>query len=454
MDVNIWSTFKKGGRVSEYETSTLLPSQRLKQQTFLQKAVPEPVVELDLFETISIINSLPKEDVREILEVFETEVFTDENYDDILKRVVMLSNYGIIPELVEDETVGGVKYVMRETQPKSSQLIRRPSGRLPTLPPVPRQEVNTYPKISDERKEEILSLIQSTIFERNSMSKIVKLIFEDLPLQIFTKEQKQPYRDIYEHGDITSQCNNTIGKVDSVDMSSVRKFPTCYICGIPFYEDVKEGMFTGLYQEVEDQLRSTCEHVLPAIQAAFFLHMYNPKLNMEDPVIKHELQLEYSWAHRCCNYEKSDISFLGLRFERGNPVSFVFNSHNTRDVLKGIASPSNQRAGLHVVQNQIPSRDEWIDGRLSILESKMNRIVDYLNSRGNLAFLFAIGYDKIINSERITQRFINAIGESKNRIKTTSIRLVLDREPQRSVTGRVDIPVESKYQQSVKRTLS
>lgn len=490
MDVNIWSTFKKGGRVASLpsEPSNILPSQRLKQKyekgfslVSTKRPMPSQTEDietklnevLNILHTFSEINSLPKEDVREILDVFETEVFTDENFEDILKRARLLSKYGIIPELIEDGLSGGVKYQLRESpkkflpyniQPpvkrqvtqKVRRYIQKPATslktikRFPPLPTIVKEEVEIVPEITPERKEEILSLLQTTIFERNSMSKIVKLIFEELPIQIFTGEQQQAYRNIYEQGDISAQCNNTIGKVDSTDTTGKRKFPDCYICGLPFYEDKNEGMFVSSPKDVNDELRSTCEHILPIIQAAFFLEIYRSGINTSDPVIKQQLELEYSWAHRCCNYEKSDISFLGTRIQQGKPVSFVFNSRAVTSVLNSIANPSNERIGLNVIQKQIPSKTTWVSGRSAIIQSMINDIIVYLNSRGNIAFLFALGYDKITSSERISQKFINAIGEAKKRIQKTKITLILDKETGKSVSGNIPLSVQSPYQKSLK----
>lgn len=491
MDVNIWSTFKKGGRSASIasEISRVLPSQKLKQKyesgfslvnTSKTKPSEKEDIEskvreiLDILHKFSELNSLSKEDVHEILDVFETEVFTDENYEYILKRANLLSKYGIIPELVEDETVGGVKYSLRDSPKKkvpfqipilqtkrriTQKITKVPLKsklktirRLPTLPNVKREEIEIIPEHSSDDKDRILSLIQQTIFEQNSMSKITKLIFEDMPLKIFTEEQGQTYRNIYEISGVESQCNNTIGKFDSLDDNGIRKFPDCYICGFQFYEDKNDGTFIAVERNTKEELRATCEHILPIIQGAFFLELYRPGIDMTNPVIKQQLEFEYSWAHRSCNYEKSDLSFLSTRIQKGKLVSFVFNDRTVSGMLASIVNPDNKRVGLSLLQSQISSKNSWIDGRKIIIKSMMNDIIDYLNSRGNIAFLFLLGYDKITSSERISQKFINAIAEAKQRIQKTKIKLVLDKESGKSISGEIPILVESAYQKSLKRT--
>lgn len=496
MDVNIWSTFKKGGRVASIpnEISTMLPSQRLKLKyekgfSLINTTKPKPSEQedieskikqvFDILHTFSEINSLPEEDVAEILEVFKTEVFIDENFEYILERARVLSKYGLIPELIEDENVnnltGGVKYALRE-KPKQvvpfnipspikrqvTQKVRRIVPKttkylttlksFPPLPTISREGIETVPERTAQEKERIISSIQDVIFEQQSMSKIVKLVFEELPLNIFTKEQRQTYRSIYEFGDIEAQCNNTIGKFNTVDNAGKRKFPDCYICGVEFYEDKNDGIFLNQEKKTKDELRPTCEHILPIIQAAFFLELYRPSIDKTNPVIKHQLDLEYSWAHRCCNYEKSDISFLGTRVQKGKLVSFSFNHRAVTGVLSSIANTSNTRVGLNVIQTQIHSENTWLSGRKDIIQPMIDNIVDYLNSRGNIGLLFILGYDKIISSERISQKFINAIGEAKQRIQKTKIKLILDKESGKSISGEVPIKVESPYQKSLKRT--
>ena len=494
MDVNVWSTFKKGGRSVSVapELPRILPSQRLKQKyeksfSSVITTPPKPSEEGDiesklktvfeLLQPLALINSLSKEDVREILEVFETDVFIDENHQDILKRAKLLSESGLLPDIIEGETTGGVKYNLRESPPKrvpfniaASEIKRRVTQRLrkridsskynlksslkqklPRLSTISREDVETVPDRTPEEKEKILSLIQESIFERNSMSKITKLVFEELPVRIFAEEQKRQYRRIYEFSEVESQCNNTIGKFDLTNESGERKFPGCYICGFKFYEDKDEDVFKKASDKTRDELRATCEHILPIIQAAFFLQLYRSDINMDDPVIKRELDLEYSWAHRCCNYEKGDLSFLAMNIQQGKPVSFMPNKQVVSAILSGIANTENTRVGLNVLQKQIVSTDAWINTRKDILQSMIVDIVDYLNSRGNIGVLFALGYDKITNSAALSQKFINAIGEAKKRIiKNTSIKLILDKETGQSVSGTIPVPVLTEYQKAVK----
>ena len=465
MDVNIWSTFKKGGRVARPMVSsnvqTFLPSQIIK-----QKQQPLNVDSaLETLHILSEINSLSKEDVQELLDIFESEILIPENREDILNRAKLLSKYGFLPEITEDETIGGVKYELRESpkkkiifEPSIEPVKRRTTQRrslpqklqtikvkYPRLPTIPREGIKIVPDRTPEEKERILSLIQKTIFERQSLSQITKLIFEDLPLHIFSIEQKHRFRYIYELTGVEKQCNSTIGKADALDEAGNRKFPNCYLCGKSFYE--------GAPDKIQDELRAACEHILPIIQAAFFLQIYHPGIDMTNSTVKKEFELEYNWAHRCCNYEKSDISLMRLRMPFGKSLSFGFNSRTAVELLSKIADPTNPRIGLSLIQNQITSKDAWEDERIDVIESIITKITEYLNSRGNIALLFLLCYDKITNSERVSQRFIDAIGEAKQRIKTTKIRLILNKETNQSVSGEVSVPVESAYQKDVKRTL-
>jgi hypothetical protein len=95
---------------------------------------------------------------------------------------------------------------------------------------------------------------------------MAELLFGSIAIDEFKKDTGLTVRHIWEIASTKTQCNQTVGKL--------KKDNECWICGFPI--DIKAGAGHGLAPE--------CEHILPVVQARFFLSLYNS--DMKGYVIK------------------------------------------------------------------------------------------------------------------------------------------------------------------------
>ena len=115
----------------------------------------------------------------------------------------------------------------------------------------------------------------------------------------------------------TDQCDRATARSDS-----------CYICGTPF------PLARNCNAPAE------CEHVLPVFYAAMYLFLYTGqnrgtaeyRRGMEDLLSQGVGELEYDWAHMCCNRLKSNISPVFVDGAQG----FVVNRKGWKNILKRI----------------------------------------------------------------------------------------------------------------------
>lgn len=220
---------------------------------------------------------------------------------------------------------------------------------------------------------------------------------------------KETARDWWEKASgIQMQCNNSIGKF----MKGETK---CYICGF----GINEGDVTP-----------ECEHILPVFKASLYLTLYNDdykeimkkgksefsSLTSKEKTIYNEIQLEYDWAHRCCNQKKSDIDFIKFNNET---KKFVLDNDNTQLIFTQIINAINNdpiyeakndnedgdrdtkrnhcggdkslREGLIKLSgNNLNINNkkikDWIKERMDILQSneKVGKIIKYLNNNKEL----------------------------------------------------------------------
>lgn len=150
-------------------------------------------------------------------------------------------------------------------------------------------------------------------------------------------------RDILEIHDPTTQCNNTIGPLQTCS--------TCWLCGAPiFLQDSGMPMFKPDVCKVAGrnerklngssvvikkggkptyvtnkknfrELNSECEHIVPILAAWWIL---GGLYSSQGPAVRPELlDHEYRYSHHFCNHLKSSILF----FDReGNPDIDIINS--------------------------------------------------------------------------------------------------------------------------------
>jgi hypothetical protein len=204
--------------------------------------------------------------------------------------------------------------------------------------------------------------------------------------------------------DISSQCNNVIGKF--------KEGISCYICGFPILTPPA----------------GECEHILSVYKAAMYLNLYrgeykplfdtryekiiydsnqNPLSELEMNIIKHELGLEYEWSHKCCNQVKSSDDVIMFTQTRKR-TEFEIDSKSITRILEKIAEKlysgkSDICSDVKLkweFENEFDKPEyklkktlsekvsQWVNKRIDILNAKrtrdsppgtLRRILDYLN---------------------------------------------------------------------------
>lgn len=219
-------------------------------------------------------------------------------------------------------------------------------------------------------------------------SQFMRALFPEKAVTIWTEVLKKNCRDIYEPGGIEAQCNNVIGKVRDEDK--------CYICGFDF-NDRTEG------------LQPTCEHILPIIQAIFFLDLYRgSEKGKHTPEQMDILRKEYAWAHRCCNYVKADNSFLVTKIDRSTSLpKWDFGLNQTTRVLSDIHKTYKYQ-GTTTVQALIDAKgyDVWLQERLGYIKTqKMENITKYISERGMGGTVIMLGFASCVDSTKMNDDF-------------------------------------------------
>jgi hypothetical protein len=339
-----------------------------------------------------------------------------------------LAEYGIIPpvEIVDDVVTGGMDSVAVPAARQRRQAL--PSIRLREIAEAQQalQAAKDAPRLAAEQEEaRRRSLVGKRAVEipesyddldpflkdldvcrPNSASTFMKALFPVKAVESWTKTLKKNCRDIYEHGSVEAQCNNTIEKVN-------RSTDVCYICGFGFYESKDDPDLIAEYpdEEVRQGVEPTCEHILPIIQAIFFLDLYRPtdkgRLTEQQLSI---LKKEYSWAHECCNLVKSDNSFLVTKITKKTHIpSWDFNSKYTKELLEKI-SETVLFKGIEVVQSQIDDVPGWIKQRTDyIRDNKIKPIVEYIASRGMGGTMILIGLGNCVDSSKLHDKFLEEL---------------------------------------------
>ena len=132
-------------------------------------------------------------------------------------------------------------------------------------------------------------------------------------------------RKWWEQSGTTTQCGNSIGNY-------IKGTTKCYICGF--------GINT---KDVSPQ----CEHILPVFKAALYLTLYRDEykdiitrgkkdilsLTAEEKRIYNEVNMEYDWAHKCCNLKKLDIDFIKFNDKK---KEFELDYNNSKLIFKKI----------------------------------------------------------------------------------------------------------------------
>jgi hypothetical protein len=371
------------------------------------------------------------------------ELFQRTPLETVQENAENLAEYGIIPpvEVVEDVVTPVVIPVVRERRAVLPSVrlraIQETKEALKAAKDAPRiaaeKEAARRTSLVGKRAIEIPEsydkldpfLKQLDVCKPNAASAFMKALFPVTAVETWTKTLKKRCRDIYEHGSVEAQCNNTIEKVN-------RSKDVCYICGFGFYESKDDPELVAEYpdEDVRQGVEPTCEHILPIIQAIFFLDLYRPtdkgKLT---PAQKAILVKEYSWAHECCNLIKSDDSFLVTKInKKTHQPSWDFNSKYTKELLTKI-SETVLFKGIEVIQSQIDDVDKWTETRTKyIRDQKIKSILDYIATKGMGGTMILIGLGNCVDSSKLSSKFLEELK------KTSEIEKELETSKRRKTT--------------------
>jgi len=231
-------------------------------------------------------------------------------------------------------------------------------------------------------------------------TEMAEALFTSRKVDEFKKKTGLTVRQIWEIAATKTQCNNTVGQLgEETD---------CWICGFPI--EVNAGAGRGLAPE--------CEHVLPVVQARFFLTLYNT--DMKEASLqgkaKEVLNLEYAWAHTICNQEKGNVSFI-----QSNPdTDFSVNTAGIRTLLKNIYK--SERLDSDILKNQIDTyinnnnnndkdasgSNAWKKYRSKVITKRITDIIQYLkNGRPEQIYnlILITGVIDSISPENLNKKF-------------------------------------------------
>ena len=347
-------------------------------------ATPKPTQVVPEIKRETVVPGIPVPDRKELLFlIFELILFADEpgvraiiNYHaDAVKEQYPKMVSSNIDELVEEgffppfknSMTGGAKNVPLKLKSESTPKKTFPGYKSIAL---------THTTMSRLKELDVCRF--------DAASQIFRVLFPSL-------YGEYRARKTWEHCSSSKQCEAVIGEKG-------KEF--CYICGFKYREDVAE-------------LTMRCEHILPIAQAVIFLKLYNPKTDL-NPKAMYELQLEYAYAHDCCNKIKSSNSFLMTQKDEDNNVSFVRNNEYIQTLLKSIIDESSECAGIVSIQIPAEKTDEWISERAASISVRVDKIVDYIASKGSGIAVLTAGFRKCADKENLSRRFLYMINNYKD----------------------------------------
>ena len=337
----------------------------------------------------------------------------------VLETLELLSKYGVIPPL--EKAQGGVRSSLRPKKPSlraklfkedveesaRSVLLSREQDRLrkerQELAEKTRADVETRLASSEgplkQFDKPVDGLIQELInnlsrCETHEPSVFMRALFPEPSISVWQHVVTKSYRDIWELHSEDTQCNAVLGS-NGVEEE-------CYICGLTIEE--KTGQ--------RNSLGPSCEHILPVMQAMFFLDLYRSSDGPLTSDKKAFLQMEYAWSHLCCNLVKNVTSLLKTVVDTNNFPSWEFDERNTTQILTTIFKTNTH--GSTALLSKLPkgtSIDTWITQRVdSIKTNKMDKIIAYIKTKGvNGGVIALMGLKNCVNPKNIDSRFLEIL---------------------------------------------
>lgn len=330
-----------------------------------------------------------------------------------------LASYGLIPP-IEKETQGGAKY-----SPRMQKLTEKGLEFKNLLTKVKQDKViSKLDRIEAQRKlqakrdakialqSRISGIDTTTQFENKTFNELddftkelakcenhkpsvfAERLFSEKSVTVWKNTVTNKCRKIFELHQPDTQCANVIGESRIGDM--------CYICGLEMRNNIRS-------------MTPSCEHILPIMQAMFFLDLYRSSDTPTDEQMN-ILKLEYAWTHRCCNLTKNVTSLLETRIDEENYPTWHFNSKNTDKILRSIfgeISPNECNSVRDLVPKE--QREAWILDRIEkIRTEKIAPILDYIGKKGiNGGIVVMLGLKNCVNPTKIDSKFLEILASEK-----------------------------------------
>jgi hypothetical protein len=208
-------------------------------------------------------------------------------------------------------------------------------------------------------------------------------------------------RQIYELASVNTQCIETIGD------AGVAK--NCWICGFPL--DLRAP------NQRSDELKPSCDHVLPIAQAVFFLGLYSTRKRTQhekNPEVfkKDIIALEYAWSHLGCNIEKQHTVLIKETIHNDAPI-WSPNEHNISKMLTDIVKSSHTPEVKQQIAHYHGGVHEWVKHRKEKIHHRVELITNFINrpaevpGLGNLTVL--AGWASLVDPASMSDNFLDFI---------------------------------------------
>lgn len=234
------------------------------------------------------------------------------------------------------------------------------------------------------------------------MGNLIKGIFGNKLVNDWKKSGRNRVgRQIYELASINSQCIETIGD------AHVAK--DCWICGFPL--DLRSP------HQRSNELKPSCDHVLPIAQAVFFLGLYSTRHRTEHENThgnfkKKILTLEYAWSHLGCNIEKQHIVLIKETIHNDAPI-WSPNEHNISKMLTDIVKSSHTNEVKEQITRYEGGVHQWLKHRKEKIHDRVELITNFINrptdipGLGNLTVL--AGWASLVDPTNMSDNFLEFI---------------------------------------------
>ena len=234
------------------------------------------------------------------------------------------------------------------------------------------------------------------------MGNLIKGIFGNKMVNDWKKSGRNRVgRHIYELASVNTQCIETIGD------AHVAK--DCWICGFPL--DLRYP------HQRSNELKPSCDHVLPIAQAVFFIGLYSTRHRTEHEKThgnfkKDILALEYAWSHLGCNIEKQHTVLIKETIHNHAPV-WSPNEHNISKMLTDIVKSSHTPEVNEQITHYRGGVHEWVKHRKEKIHHRVELITNFINrpaedaGLGNLTVL--AGWASLVDPSSMSDNFLDFI---------------------------------------------